>query len=227
MPAAILGKKLGMTRLFDDNGKSVPVTVIEAGPCFVSQVKTAESDGYSALQLAYGDVKARGSTIPLITHDAKAGLDPKRTHREIRCSEDEAGEAELGQEVTVEAFADVMFVDVTGVSKGKGTAGVMKRHGFKGQRASHGTERKHRSSGSVGGRSAYLGGGRPKKGIRMAGRMGNEQVTVRCLEIIGRDKDRNLLMVKGPVPGPNHGIVMIRQAKRLHKRKAGRLAEAS
>jgi len=144
----------------------------------------------------------------------------------VRLGEGEAAEYELGQAINVEAFEEVKFVDVTGTSKGKGYAGVMKRHGFKGQLASHGVERKHRSPGSVGGRSSNLGTGKPKKGIRMSGRMGNERVTVRSLEVVGVDKEKNLLLVKGPVPGPNKGLLMIAPAKRLYKRKAA-LAKAS
>ena len=220
MPAAILGKKIGMTRLYDDDGNNIPVTVIQAGPCFVSQLKTPESDGYEAIQIAYDDVKGRNSTYQLIGHDANAGLTPKRRHREVRLGEGEAASYELGQELNVEVFEGVKFVDVIGTSKGKGTAGVMKRYGFKGQLASHGVERKHRSPGSVSGRSSNLGTGKPKKGIRMGGRMGNERVTVRSLPIVGIDKDKNLLLVKGPVPGANKGLLMIREAVRLFKGKA-------
>ena len=220
MPAAILGKKIGMTRLYDDEGNNIPVTVIQAGPCFVSQLKTSETDGYEAVQIAYDDVKGRNSTYQLIGHDANAGLTPKRRHREVRLGEGEAASYELGQELNVEVFEGVKFVDVIGTSKGKGTAGVMKRYGFKGQLASHGVERKHRSPGSVSGRSSNLGTGKPKKGIRMGGRMGNERVTVRSLPIVGIDKDKNLLLVKGPVPGANKGLLMIREAVRLFKGKA-------
>jgi large subunit ribosomal protein L3 len=225
MPAAILGKKIGMTRLYDDDGNNIPVTVIQVGPCFVSQVKTAESDGYEAVQIAYDEVKGRNSTFQLIGHDAKAGLTPKRRHREVRLNEGESASYELGQELTVEVFNDIKFVDVSGTSKGKGTAGVMKRYGFKGQLATHGVERKHRSPGSVSGRSSNLGTGKPKKGIRMGGRMGNERVTVRSLPIVGIDKEKNLLLVKGPVPGANKGLLMIREAVRLYKGKA-KLAKA-
>ncbi|MEO1235583.1 MAG: 50S ribosomal protein L3 [Planctomycetota bacterium] len=220
MPQAILGKKIGMTRLFDDDGTNVPVTVVQAGPCFVSQVKTAETDGYDAVQLAYEDVKPRNSTFPVIGHDAKAGLAPKRFHREVRVDADETESYELGQEVNVEAFESVVFVDVTATSKGKGFQGGMKRHGFAGQEASHGVERKHRSPGSIGGRSSNLGTGKPKKGIRMAGHMGHERVTVRSLKVLGIDKDKNLLLIKGPVPGPKQGLIFIREAKRLYKGKA-------
>ncbi|MEM9913379.1 MAG: 50S ribosomal protein L3 [Planctomycetota bacterium] len=220
MPKAILGRKIGMTRLYDDDGNNVPVTVIEAGPCFVSQVKTQETDGYDAIQMAFEDVKARNSTFQVIGHDAKAGLAPKRFHREVRLDESEVAEFEAGQEIKAEAFEGVVFVDVTGVSKGKGFQGGMKRHGFAGQEASHGVERKHRSPGSIGGRSSNLGTGKPKKGIRMAGHMGSEKVTVRSLKVVGIDKDKNLLLIKGPVPGPKQGLIFIREAKRLYKGKA-------
>ncbi|QDU71776.1 50S ribosomal protein L3 [Mucisphaera calidilacus] len=222
MPTAILGKKIGMTRYYDGDGNNVPVTVIEAGPCFVSQIKTEDTDGYHAVQIAYEDIRPSRSTLPEIGHDAKAGVSPKRFRREVR-SEEAVADLELGQSITVEAFESVKFVDVTGTSKGKGTAGVMKRHNFRGQEASHGVERKHRSPGSVGGRSSNLGTGKPKKGIRMAGRMGNERVTVRSLPVVGIDKERNLLLVKGPIPGPKSGLVMVREAKRLFKRKARQL----
>lgn len=220
MASAILGRKVGMTRLYDDDGKNIPVTVIQAGPCFVSQVKTPETDGYEAIQLAFEDVKGRNSTFPMIAHDAKAGLGPKRVHREVRLKDGEAAEYELGQEITVEALAETKFVDIIGTSKGKGFAGVMKRHGFKGQEASHGVKRKHRSPGAVSGRSSNLGTGKPKKGIRMAGRMGGEQVTCRSVQVVGIDKDKGLLLVKGPVPGANKGLIYVQEAKRLYKQKA-------
>lgn len=221
MPAAILGRKVGMTRLYDDEGRNVPVTVIEAGPCVISQIKTAETDGYEALQLGFEDVKARNSTFPLIGHDAKAGVGPKRFHREVRLADGEAANFELGQAVTVEAFGEIKFVDVVGQSKGKGYQGVMKRHGFKGQIASHGTERKHRSPGSIGGFATNRGfSGRLKKGKRMAGHMGDERITVRSLPVVGVDRERNLLLVKGPVPGPKRGLLFVREAVRLYKRKA-------
>ena len=225
MPQAILGKKVGMTRLYDDDGKNVPVTVIEAGPCVVSQIKTPDTDGYEAIQIAFEDVRARNATMPVIGHDAKAGTTAKRHHREVRLTEGEAANYEAGQALTVEVFDGIKFVDVTGVSKGKGFAGVMKRHGFKGQEASHGVERKHRSPGSIAGRSSNLGTGKPKKGIRMGGHMGDKKVTVRSLPLVGIDKDRNLLLVKGAVPGPARGLLMIREAVRLYKGKA-KLAKA-
>ena len=220
MPAALLGRKIGMTRLYDESGKNVPVTALVAGPCHVSQIKSMQTDGYVAVQLAFEDVKARNSSFPLISHDAKAGLSPKRFHRETRVMAEEAVELELGQTLNVDVFDRVKYVDVTGTSKGKGFAGGVKRWGFKGQPASHGTERKHRSPGSVGGRASNLGTGKPKKGIRMAGHLGDERVTVRSLEVIGCDKGKNLLLVKGPVPGPTNGLVLIRKATRLSRVKA-------
>jgi len=234
MPAPVLlGKKIGMTRLYDESGNNVPVTVIQAGPCHVSQIKSAQAsqeggkaDGYDAVQLAFEDVKGRSTTFPVIGHDHKAGLTPKRHHREFRITADQAAELELGQALTVEVFEGIKFVDIVGTSKGKGFAGPMKRHGFKGQLASHGVERKHRSPGSISGRSSNLGTGKSKKGIRMGGRMGNDRVTIRSVEIIGRDTEKNLLLVKGPVPGPNKGLVMIKEAKRLYKGKAAAAAEA-
>ncbi len=228
MAAALIGRKIGMTRLYDEQGRNIPVTIIEAGPCYVSQIKSADGpDGYSAVQIAFEDVKARNTTIPLIGHDVKAGVSPKRHHREFRVAESDLEGFEPGQALTVERFADVKFVDVTATSKGKGTAGVMRRWGFKGMGASHGTERRHRMPGSIAGRSTDRGGGKPKKGIRMAGRMGQQRVTVRSLEVVGIDKDRNLLLVKGPIPGPGQGLVMIREATRLYKTKAAIAAKAS
>lgn len=226
MPATLIGRKVGMTRLFDATGKNVPVTVIQAGPCFVSQVKTAQNDGYTAVQIAFEDVRGRNSTMPLIGHDGKAGLGPKRFHREFRVDEKDLASYQAGQELNVDVFEGVKFVDVVGQSKGKGFQGTMKRHNFKGMCASHGTERKHRSPGTISGRSSNRGTGKPKKGIRMAGHMGDQRVTVRSVELIGRDKDKNLLLVKGPVPGANSGLVLIREAVRLYKGKA-KLAKAS
>jgi large subunit ribosomal protein L3 len=220
MAKAILGRKIGMTRYFDEDGKNVPVTVVQAGPCFVSQIKSAETDGYDALQLAFDEVKPRSSTFQTIGHDAKAGLAPQRFHREVRVTPDEAGEVELGQEIKADTFEGVEFVDVIGTSKGKGFQGGMKRHNFAGLEASHGVERKHRSPGSIGGRSSNLGTGKPKKGIRMAGHMGAERVTVRSLKVVAIDAEKNLLLIKGPVPGPKKGLVYIREAIRLYKRKA-------
>ena len=227
MPAGLLGRKIGMTRYFTEEGKNIPVTVIQAGPCVVTQIKTTATDGYAALQLAFEDVKPRRSTMPVIGHDAKAGSAPKRFHREFRLDGDEeATEFQLGQTLDVNLFEAVKFVDVIGQSKGKGFQGQMKRHNFKGQQASHGVERKHRSGGSIGGHATNLGTGpKLKKGKRMAGHMGDEVVTVRNLDVVSIDPQRHLMLVKGPVPGPNQGVLAMRSSKRLHKRKA-RLVQA-
>lgn len=227
MPA-IIGRKIGMTRYFTADGNNVPVTVIQAGPCAVTQVKTAESDGYSAVQLAYEDVRPRNSTMQVIGHDAKAGAAPKRIHRELRLDDDKAaGEFQLGQTVDVSTFESVKYVDVVGISKGKGFQGVMKRHNFGGMEASHGVERKHRSAGSIAGHATNRGWGpKPKKGKRMAGHMGDERVTARNLDVIAIDPQRNLLLVKGPVPGANKAVLFIRESKRLNRRKARLAAEA-
>ena len=227
MPAALLGRKVGMTRYFTEDGRNIPVTVIEAGPCVVTQIKTTDTDGYAAVQLALEDVKPRRSTMPVIGHDAKAGTGPKRFHREVRLdSDEEAGDFQFGQRLDASVFADVKFVDVTGTSKGKGFQGQMKRHNFRGAGASHGVQRKHRSGGSIGGHATDLGTGpKLKKGKRMAGHMGHETVTVRSLDVVSIDPERHLVLVKGPVPGPSRGLLMIRSAKRLHKTKA-RLTQA-
>lgn len=226
MSAALLGRKVGTTRHIMDDGKNFPVTVIEAGPCAVTQVKTTETDGYCAVQLAFEDVKPRRSTMPLIGHDAKAGVAPKRARCEMRLPDDKAaGEYTLGQMLDVGVFENIKYVDVVGTSKGKGFQGVMKRHRFKGQPASHGCERKHRSSGSIGSHATDRGhGAKIKKGKRMAGQMGNERVTARSLDVITVDPKRNLLVVKGPVPGANGGLLFIRQASRLNKSKARKAA---
>jgi large subunit ribosomal protein L3 len=205
----ILGTKLGMTQIFDENARVVPVTVIQAGPCTVAQLKSPERDGYSAVQLAYGDVKPRRVTKPVAGHFAKAGVEPRRHLVELRTAD--AGEYALGQELKADVFAEGERVDVVGVSKGKGTAGVMKRHGFKGLSASHGTERKHRSPGSVG---ACATPGRIFKGMRMAGHMGHERVTVLNLQVVKVDPERNLLLVRGAVPGPKRGLLMLRSSVR-------------
>ncbi len=225
MPA-LLGRKIGMTRWFKEDGTNVPVTVIVAGPCTVTQIKRTETDGYSAVQLGFEEIKPRRTTMPLIGHDAKADTTPKRCHRELRLADDDAvADFELGQTVDVTNFEGVKYVDIVGTGKGKGFAGVMKRHRFKGLEASHGVERKHRSGGSIGGHATDLGTGpKVKKGKRMAGHMGAERVTARSLDIIAIDAERNLLMVKGPVPGPNRGILFIRDAKRLNRSKTRKAA---
>ncbi|MCP4758579.1 MAG: 50S ribosomal protein L3 [Planctomycetes bacterium] len=222
MTPTLLGTKIGMTRWFMEDGTNVPVTVIEAGPCVVTQVKSTDTDGYDAVQLGGGEVKPRRSTMPMIGHDHKAGSPPLRHHREVR---GEAG-VELGDTLDVSVFDDVMFVDVKGVSKGKGFQGGMKRHNFRGLEASHGVKRRHRSPGSINGHATNLGTGpKIKKGKRMAGHMGHEQVTNRSLRVISLDVDRNLIVVKGTVPGPVGAQVLVRQAVRLNKQKA-RVAKA-
>lgn len=228
MPPMMMGTKLGMTRVFNDAGVSVPVTVIEVGPCVVTQVKTAETDGYDAVQIGYGSMKPRNATIPTIGHDAKAGTDVLRYHREFRVSGDEVGAYEVGQVLTAADMEKVAYVDVVGTSKGKGYQGGMKRHGFKGQLASHGVERKHRSPGSIGGHASEAGAsGRPKKGKRMAGQMGNVRVTQRSLDVVKIDAERNLMLVKGAVPGANKGMVIVRPAGRLYKSKGVKAAEVA
>ena len=224
MPAALLGRKIGMTRFYTEDGRNIPVTVIEAGPCPVTQVKLAERDGYSAIQIGFDPVKPRRSTMPIIGHDGKAGSGPLRHHREVRFEDASGVESyELGQKLDVSVFEGVKFVDVSGTSKGKGFQGVMKRHNFAGLEASHGVERKHRSAGSIGGHATNLGTGpKVKKGKRMAGHMGDERVTVRSLDVISVDPKRNLLLVKGPVPGAAGGLVYIREAKRLNRSKTQR-----
>jgi large subunit ribosomal protein L3 len=214
-----------MTRYFMEGGRNVPVTVIEAGPCAVTQVKTSARHKYVAVQLAFGDVKPRRSTMPVIGHDAKAGQPPRRWHREMRVESDGAAEAyQVGQQIDVSIFAAVPYVDVTATSKGKGFQGVMKRHNFKGLCASHGTERKHRSAGAIASHATNRGRGpKPKSGKRMAGHMGAARVTTRNLDVIAVDPERHLLLVKGPVPGPRHGMLFIREACRLSRRK-GRIA---
>jgi large subunit ribosomal protein L3 len=225
MGLSLLGKKIGMTRVYNDGGVSVPVTVIECGPCVVTQLRTAEKDGYSAVQIGYGEVKARNSTMPLIAHDVKAGTTPKRHHREFRVDAKDAGNYALGQTLTVQNLDGTMYVDVVGRSKGKGFAGVMKRWHFKGLFASHGTERKHRSPGSIGSLCSNRGfGGGLKKGKKMAGHMGDERVTTRSLDIVRIIADKNLLLVKGPVAGGKNGLVEVRPSVRLYKSKAKKLA---
>ncbi|MDA0803380.1 MAG: 50S ribosomal protein L3 [Planctomycetota bacterium] len=218
----ILGKKIGMTRWFTEEGKNIPVTVIQAGPCRVTQVKTVESDGYAAVQLAFDELKARNSTQPVIGHDLKAGTETYRVHREVRCDNDaESGAFELGQTVDLSILEGVKFVDVIGTSKGKGFQGGMVRHGFKGFTASHGTERKHRAPGSIGSHGTDRGhGAKIKKGKKMAGHMGDERVTMRSLDIVSIDLTKNMLVVKGAVPGATNGDLIIRAATRLWKPKA-------
>ncbi len=202
----ILGTKLGMTQVWEDN-RVVPVTVLRAGPCVVTAIRTPEKDGYSAVQLAYGEIDPRRVTKPVAGLFAKANVAPRRHLVELRTLD--AGAYEIGQEVTVERFAPGQYVDVTGKTKGKGFAGAMKRHGFRGLRGSHGVERKHRSPGSIGASSTP---GRVFKGTRMAGRMGGARFTVQNLLIQEIDPENHLILVRGAVPGPRGGLVFIRSA---------------
>ncbi|QKW39295.1 50S ribosomal protein L3 [Actinomadura sp. NAK00032] len=203
----VLGEKLGMTQVFDDEGRMVPVTVVQAGPCVVTQLKNQEKDGYTAVQIGFGQIDPRKVNKPRSGHFEKAGVTPRRYLVELRA--DDTTEYELGQEITADVFEAGQKIDVTGTSKGKGTAGVMKRHGFKGLSASHGTQRKHRSPGSIGGCATP---GRVFKGLRMAGRHGNARTTVQNLTVHAIDAEKNLLLIKGAVPGPNGGVVLVRDA---------------
>ena len=205
----ILGTKLGMTQVFDETGQVVPVTVVQAGPCVVTAVRTPDNDGYSAVQIGFGEINPRKVTKPVAGLFEKAGVTPRRYVAEIRT--EGASEYTLGQEITATLFEKGQRVDVTGKSKGKGTAGVMKRHGFKGLSSSHGTQRKHRSPGSIG---ACATPGRVFKGVRMAGRMGAERTTVQSLTVHAVDNDKNLILIKGAVPGPRGGLVVVRSAAR-------------
>ena len=203
----ILGTKLGMTQVFDENNRVVPVTVVQAGPNVVTQVRTPENDGYTAVQLAFGAIDPRKVNKPETGHFTKAGTTPRRHVVELRTSD--AGEYTVGQEITATVFEAGALVDVVGTSKGKGTAGVMKRHGFAGLGASHGTQRKHRSPGSIGGCATP---GRVFKGLRMAGRMGNARVTTQNLTVHRVDADNGLLLIKGAVPGPRGGLLLVKTA---------------
>ena len=214
--AALLGRKVGMTRVYDDKGTIIPVTVVQAGPCIVTQVKTEDgADGYDAIQLGFEDMKERRQSKPLVGHCKKAGLTtPKRFFREVRLK-DKPGVA-AGATVDVSLFDTIKFVDVSGTSKGKGFQGVMKRWNFGGQPGSHGTERKHRSPGGIGGGQGTRGHGRAiKKGKKMAGHLGDESVTTRNHLLVSVDKEKNLLLIKGPLPGANGGLLFIRQSKTI------------
>ncbi|MFA9565578.1 MAG: 50S ribosomal protein L3 [Acidimicrobiales bacterium] len=205
---AIIGEKLGMTQVFDDEARSHPVTVIKAGPCHVVQIKTMETDGYQAIQIAYREMTANKANRAQVGHFAKAGVAPHRHVVELRVEDPDA--YELGQEITI---ADVLEVgqraDATGISKGKGFAGVMKRHGFKGQGASHGVHKVHRAPGAIG---ACATPARVFKGKRMPGRMGGDQTTVLNLDVVQIDAGRNVLLLKGAVPGPKGAVVVVREA---------------
>jgi large subunit ribosomal protein L3 len=203
----LLGTKLGMTQLWDENNKVVPVTVIAASTNVVTQIRQPEVDGYNAIQVGFGEIEARKVNSPDAGHFAKAGVTPRRHMVEIRTAD--AAAYTVGQELTVETFAAGEEIDVTGTSKGKGFAGVMKRHGFHGVSASHGAHRNHRKPGSIG---ACATPGRVFKGTRMAGRMGNDTVTTQNLTVHAVDADKGLILIKGAVPGPRGGLVVLRTA---------------
>lgn len=203
----VLGEKLGMTQVWDADSRLIPVTVVQAGPCVVTQVRSDETDGYTAVQIAYGEINPRKVNQPMAGHFEKAGVTPRRHLVELRTSD--AADYTLGTEITAAVFEAGQKVDVSGTTKGKGFAGVMKRHGFKGVSASHGAHRNHRKPGSIGGCSTP---GRVFKGMRMAGRMGGERQTTQNLTIHAVDVERGLLLIKGAVPGPRGGLVFVRTA---------------
>jgi len=203
----LLGTKLGMTQLWDENNRVVPVTVVAAGTNVVTQVRTPETDGYNAIQVGYGEIEGRKVTKPSAGHFAKASVTPRRHLQEIRTAD--ASSYEIGQELSAELFAAGDDVDVTGTSKGKGYAGVMKRHGFHGVGASHGAHRNHRKPGSIG---ACATPGRVFKGTRMAGRMGSDTVTTQNITVHAVDVEKGLILLKGAVPGPKGGLLVIRSA---------------
>jgi large subunit ribosomal protein L3 len=231
MIKGILGKKVGMTQIYNEAGNAVPVTVIQAGPCHVLQVRTPQKDGYAGVQLGFldkprrlarrserghvtklGSKRVKSRTSAGVEIPAKADCEPKRYIRELRgVSEGYA----VGQEVTVQSLAEVKAVDVVGTTKGRGYSGVMKRHNYKGQRATHGVKKVHRHPGSTGALAAWRGGGRPKKGRKMAGRYGHERVTVRNLSLVRIDAENHLLLVHGAVPGPNGGLLIIRETNHV------------
>ncbi|MGW4353503.1 50S ribosomal protein L3 [Nocardia sp. NPDC004582] len=205
--AGILGTKLGMTQVFDEKNRVVPVTVVKAGPNVVTQIRTVERDGYSAVQVAYGAIDPRKVNKPVSGQFAKAGVTPRRHIAELRVAD--AAAFEVGQEINADAFEEGSYVDVTGTSKGKGFAGTMKRHGFRGQGASHGAQAVHRRPGSIGGCSTP---GRVFKGMRMSGRMGNDRVTTQNLSVHKVDAENGLLLIKGAIPGRTGGIVIVKSA---------------
>ncbi|MFO0901380.1 MAG: 50S ribosomal protein L3 [Pirellulales bacterium] len=230
MAKGLLGRKVGMTQVFDESGKAIPVTVIEAGPCHVLQVRTLERDGYAALQLGFLDKPRRLASRSERGHVAslggkrskrreaagikvaKADCEPKRFVRELR---GEFAGVEVGQSLTVETLSGVKAVDVVGITKGRGYAGVIKRHGFGGQRATHGVKKVHRHMGGTGSLAAWRGGGRPKKGKKMPGHYGADRVTSRNLSVVRIDSEKNLILVGGAVPGPAGGYVMIRETNKV------------
>ncbi|MGA1980141.1 MAG: 50S ribosomal protein L3 [Sedimentisphaerales bacterium] len=213
--AMLLGKKIGMTQMYDEAARLLPVTVIQAGPCTVMQVKTVDTDGYNAVQLGYNDVKPSRRKNPQVGHTQKANSVPKKFVKEMRLPNDTEPEYKVGDSLTVSVFGKDKFVDVVGTSKGKGFAGVMKRHDFHGMPDSHGTERKHRSPGSIGSFASDRGhGGSIKKGKKMAGHLGNHRATEKNHNLVAIDEENNLLMVKGCVPGASDGYVVVRSAQK-------------
>lgn len=231
MLKGILGRKVGMTQIYDETGNAIPVTVVEAGPCHVLQVRTAEKDGYSAVQLGFqdkprrsasraerghvtklGSKRAKSMAAAGVEVPAKADCEPKRYVREFRGAADGC---QVGQVVTVENLAEVKSVDVVGTTKGRGYSGVMRRHNFKGQRATHGVKKVHRHPGGTGALAAWRGGGRMKKGKKMAGHYGHDRVTIRNLRLVKIDKENNLLLIGGAVPGPNGGLLIVRETNHV------------
>jgi large subunit ribosomal protein L3 len=212
----ILGEKLGMTQVWDEANRLVPVTVVKAGPCVVTLVRTPDKDGYDAVQLGFGAIDPRKVNKPLTGHFGKAGVPPRRHLVEIRTAD--ASTYTLGQEVTADAFEAGALVDVVATSKGKGFAGVMKRHGFKGLGAGHGVQRKHRSPGSIGGCATP---GRVFKGMKMAGRMGNARTTTLNLRVHSVDADQGVLLIKGAIPGPTGALVLVRSAAKVSVARGG------
>jgi large subunit ribosomal protein L3 len=231
MTKGILGRKVGMTQIYDETGTCIPVTVVQAGPCHVLQVRTQDRDGYEAVQLGFLNKPRRLAARSERGHVArleskrskklatagvqpadKASCEPQRFIRELRGP---VGEAKIGGQVTVEALEGVKAVDVTAQTKGRGFTGAMKRHNFGGQRATHGVKKVHRHMGGTGALAANRGGGRMKKGKKMPGRYGNERVTIRNIKLVKVDKENNLLLINGCVPGPNGGYVIIRETNKV------------
>jgi large subunit ribosomal protein L3 len=213
--AGLLGTKLGMTQVWDDAGRLVPVTVLQAGPCVVTQVRSGDTDGYDGVQIAFGAIDPRRVTQPLAGHFAKAGVTPRRHLAELRTAD--AADYSLGQELTVELFSPGQVVDVVGTTKGKGTAGVMKRHGFAGVSASHGAHRNHRKPGSIGGCATP---GKVFKGQRMSGRMGAVRQTTQNLTVHAVDADKGLVLIKGAVPGARGSVVLVKTAAKAATQEA-------
>lgn len=231
MTKGILGRKVGMTQVYDESGNAIPVTVIQAGPCHILQVRTTQSDGYEAVQLGFLDKprrlarrserghvaklsskRAKQRTAAGVEIPVKADCEPKRFVREIRGP---VADSAVGQQVTVAAFEGIAAVDVTGITKGRGYAGVIKRHHFGGQRATHGVKKVHRHPGGTGALAAWRGGGRPKKGKKLAGQLGNVQVTARNLKLFRIEAEQNLLLIRGAVPGPNGGMLVVRETNMM------------